>query len=117
MISTSGLGSNATRPETATATTPLAWHDHTMPKSHIRLLGGRSVPSYDPTLGAKYTPNPRFDAARGVKLVKACQTSNINVTALLSILIDKMPVDEDGRPVWADEFIASQEGLPIDKTG
>lgn len=87
-----------------------------MSKSNIRLLGGRSVPTYDPTSGAKYTPNPRFDPERGAKLVKACQTSNINVTAMLSILIDKMEVDEDGRPVWADEFTAAQEGLPINKT-
>ncbi|MGX5718021.1 hypothetical protein [Arthrobacter sp. MAHUQ-56] len=78
-------------------------------------MGGRSVPTYDPTSGAKYTPNPRFDAERGAKLVKACQTSNINVTAMLSILIDKMEVDKDGRPVWADEYVPAQEGLPITK--
>lgn len=116
MRATISTNKAATRPQSATATATSAWHDRSMSKSNIRLLGGRSVPSYDPTSGAKYTPNPRFDAMRAVKLVKACQESDINVTAMLSILIDKMEVDEAGRPVWADEFLAAQEGLPIDKT-
>lgn len=84
-----------------------------MPRTHYRRLGGRSILSYDPAKGEKYTPNPRFPADAAVKLITAAQTSDLNVTAILTILIEKMQVDEKGRPVWADEYVP-QEGLPID---
>ena len=85
-----------------------------MPRTtSYRLLGGRSVLSYDPASGAKYTPNPRFGPNAATKLITAAQASNINVNALLNILVDKMEVDADGRPLWANEYV-TQEGQPID---
>lgn len=85
-----------------------------MPRTtSYRLLGGRSVLSYDPASGAKYTPNPRFGPDAATKLITAAQASNINVNALLNILVDKMEVDADGRPLWAGEYV-TQEGQPID---
>lgn len=110
------IAQRATRaqiPGSATSQTQV-WHDRVMPRTNYRLLGGRSILSYDPSTNTKYTPNPRFSPEVAVKLIKAAQTSDINVTALLSILVEKMPVDADGRPEWADEFLA-QEGLPIAK--
>lgn len=106
----------ATRARVSSSATSSAsvWHDRVMPRTNYRLLGGRSILSFDPSTHAKYTPNPRFSPEVAVKLIKAAQASDINVTALLSILVEKMPVDADGRPEWADEFLA-QEGLPIDK--
>lgn len=98
--------------DTATSSRPL-WNDRKMPRTNYRLLGGRSVLSYDPSKGTKYTPNPRFPADVATKLITAAQSSDINVTAILTILVEKMPVDEHGRPVWADEYVP-QEGLPID---
>jgi hypothetical protein len=92
-----------------------------MPRStSYRLLGGRSVLSFDPASGAKYTPNPRFGPDAATKLITAAQASNINVTAILTILVDKMEVDAEGRPVWAGEYVTqegehvTQEGQPID---
>lgn len=110
------LAPPATRTQTpgTASSSASVWHDRVMPRTNTRLLGGRSILSYDPSTNAKYMPNPRFGPSAAVKLIKACQTSDINVTALLTILIERMEVDADGRPDWVDEYLA-QEGLPIDK--
>jgi hypothetical protein len=81
-----------------------------------RLLGGQArlaLESFDPNSGKNYTPNPRFAPKVASKLIRAALASGINVAAVLSILVERMEVDADGRPVWASEYM-KQEGRPID---
>ncbi|MFK4637147.1 hypothetical protein ABIA52_000036 [Paenarthrobacter histidinolovorans] len=87
-----------------------------MPMNSIRRQRGRNAPRYDPLSGATYRPDPRFAPHIADKLVRASNAADINISSLLSILVDRMVLDANGLPDWYEE-VMKQEALPIEKAG
>ncbi len=64
--------------------------------------------SYDPSSPLPYRPGPTFRGDEAVKLTRASEELDVSASELLNELVRRMPVDERGRPVWADEYLAER---------
>jgi len=78
------------------------------PRPGVRQRGNTS--SYDPASGLSYRPTPTFPPEEGGKLVKAAEALNVSVSEVLRRLVQQMPVDDDGRPSWADGLLLADTG-------
>lgn len=53
---------------------------------------------YDPASGKPYRPTGNFQPDNAVKLLTMSEAMGLSVAGLLELLIEKLPVDESGRP-------------------
>lgn len=53
---------------------------------------------YDPASGKPYRPTGNFQPDIAVKLLTMSEAMDLSVAGLLELLIEKLPVDETGRP-------------------
>lgn len=58
---------------------------------------------YDITSGLPYRTSVQLEAEAAAKMVRAHRNSNLSLSGLINELIERMPVDEQGRPVWLGE--------------
>lgn len=71
-------------------------------------------PAYDPTSGGPYRAGLYMDPVTGAKLVRLSETLNMSVSGVVRLLVERVDVDEHGRPVWADELEHAEGRLPLD---
>ncbi|MDG4756137.1 MULTISPECIES: hypothetical protein [Micromonospora] len=58
-------------------------------------------PQYDAASGGTWRPNPTLEPANAVKLDRAMKAMGTSASAVINELLARMPVDDDGLPVWA----------------
>ncbi|SCL12964.1 hypothetical protein GA0070616_0081 [Micromonospora nigra] len=58
-------------------------------------------PQYDASSGGTWRPNPTIEPANAAKLNQAMKAMGTSASAVINELLARMPVDEDGLPVWA----------------
>jgi len=73
--------------------------------------------AYDISSGLPYRTTVSLDPLTSVKAVQAARTARMSVSGLLNELVRRMPVDEAGRPAWADELDLDDGRLPLLDTG
>lgn len=75
--------------------------------------------AYDLNSGRPYRTSVSFDPFASVKLIKAARAARMSVGGLINELVRRMPLDEAGRPVWADELDLDdgRQPLPLLDTG
>ncbi|MGO4417213.1 hypothetical protein AB4Z54_00150 [Streptomyces sp. MCAF7] len=76
-----------------------------------RAQTGRPV-TYDPKSGQNWRTGVVIVPDMAAKAIKAAGTTGLSFAGLVNELIRRMPVDENGRPVWADE-LDEQRALPL----
>ncbi|MCQ8194631.1 hypothetical protein [Streptomyces rugosispiralis] len=76
-----------------------------------RAQTGRPV-SYDPKSGQNWRTGVVIVPDMAEKAIKAAGAAGLSFAGLVNELIKRMPVDENGRPVWADE-LDEQKALPL----
>ncbi|MEV8590905.1 hypothetical protein AB0424_28595 [Streptomyces sp. NPDC051180] len=76
-----------------------------------RAQTGRPV-TYDPRSGQNWRTGVVIVPDMAEKAIKAAGSTGLSFAGLVNELIKRMPVDENGRPVWADE-LNRQEALPL----
>ncbi|MFJ2833574.1 hypothetical protein ACIPC1_39555 [Streptomyces sp. NPDC087263] len=76
-----------------------------------RAQTGRPV-SYDPTSGQNWRTGVVIVPDMAAKAIKAAGFTGQSFAGLVNELIRRMPVDEHGRPLWADE-LDEQRALPL----
>ncbi|MCQ4045793.1 hypothetical protein ACFOSC_27745 [Streptantibioticus rubrisoli] len=76
-----------------------------------RAQGGRRV-SYDPSSGENWRTGIVVVPDVAVKAIRAAERTGLSFAGLVNELVRRMEVDENGRPVWADEH-DDQEALPM----
>jgi hypothetical protein len=76
-----------------------------------RAQTGRPV-SYDPKSGQNWRTGVVIVPDMAEKAIKAAGFTGQSFAGLVNELIRRMPVDEHGRPVWADE-LDEQQALPL----
>jgi len=90
-----------------------------MPKggAHKGRIQRGNEATYDVASGLPYRPTLNLNALSAAKTVRAAGSLRMSVSGLLNLLIDRMEVDEDGRPLWADELDSDEGRLPLRHTG
>lgn len=76
-----------------------------------RAQTGRPV-SYDPTSGQNWRTGVVIVPDMAAKAIKAAGFTGQSFAGLVNELIKRMPVDENGRPLWANE-LDEQKALPL----
>lgn len=76
-----------------------------------RAQGGRRV-SYDPSSGENWRTGIVVVPDVAKKAIRAAESTGLSFAGLVNELVRRMPVDEEGRPVWADE-LDTQDTLPL----
>lgn len=76
-------------------------------RGRIRGQAQRRI-SYDPSSGEKWRTGVVFPPDEAAKVIRAAERTGMSVAGVLAKLIQQMPVDAHGRPIWAHE----QEELP-----
>jgi hypothetical protein len=76
-----------------------------------RAQTGRPV-TYDPTSGQNWRTGVVIPPDTAAKAIKAIGFTGQSFAGLVTELIKRMPVDENGRPLWADE-LDEQKALPL----
>ncbi|MGW6605178.1 hypothetical protein [Streptomyces sp. NPDC055036] len=76
-----------------------------------RAQTGRPV-TYDPKSGQNWRTGVVIVPDMAEKAIKAAGSTGLSFAGLVNELIKRMPVDENGRPLWADE-LNTQEALPL----
>jgi hypothetical protein len=76
-----------------------------------RAQSGRPV-TYDPSSGQNWRTGVVIVPDMAEKAIEAGKATGLSFAGLVNELIKRMPVDENGRPVWADE-LSEQPGLPL----
>lgn len=76
-----------------------------------RAQTGRPV-TYDPKSGQNWRTGVVIVPDMAEKAIKAAGSTGLSFAGLVNELIKRMPVDENGRPRWADE-LNRQEALPL----
>ncbi|MFC8223545.1 hypothetical protein ACFUTY_35940 [Streptomyces sp. NPDC057362] len=76
-----------------------------------RAQTGRPV-TYDPKSGQNWRTGVVIVPDMAEKAIKAAGATGLSFAGLVNELIKRMPVDENGRPAWADE-LNQQEALPL----
>ena len=76
-----------------------------------RAQQGRPV-TYDPKSGQNWRTGVVIVPDMAAKAIKAAGTTGLSFAGLVNELIRRMPVDENGRPAWADE-LDEQKALPL----
>lgn len=76
-----------------------------------RAQTGRPL-TYDPTSGQNWRTGVVVVPDMAAKAIKAANSTGLSFAGLLNELLKRMEVDENGRPVWADE-LAEQKALPL----
>jgi hypothetical protein len=76
-----------------------------------RAQTGRPV-SYDPSCGQNWRTGVVIVPDMAAKAIKAAGITGQSFAGLVNELIRRMPVDENGRPAWADE-LDEQQALPL----
>ena len=76
----------------------------------VRGRAGRKV-SYDPKSGQNWRTGVVIVPDAAEKAIKAAGATGLSFAGLVNELIKRMPVDENGRPVWAAE--PDQGELPM----
>lgn len=76
-----------------------------------RAQTGRPL-TYDPKSGQNWRTGVVIVPDMAEKAIKAAGSTGLSFAGLVNELIKRMPVDENGRPVWAEE-LNRQEALPL----
>jgi len=71
-------------------------------------VGGRTrgraqrghTPTYDPTAGRPYRPDPTFLPDNAVKLIRMATSQNTSVAEIVNELVRRAETTPDGRPAW-----------------
>lgn len=83
-------------------------------QGHIGPMRGRAQGrpvTYDPTSGQNWRTGVVIVPDAAEKALKAAGAAGLSFAGLVNELIKRMPVDENGRPVWAVE--PDQGELPM----
>ncbi len=72
--------------------------------------------AYDIDSGLPYRTTINLDPLAATRVIQAARVARMSVSGLINELVRRMPVDEDGRPAWADEFDLDGR-LPLPLTG
>ncbi|MGK4586056.1 hypothetical protein [Kitasatospora sp. HPMI-4] len=72
------------------------------------------MPTYDPSSGKPWRSGFALRPHAAVKAIKAARLAGLSVSGLLVELIERMPVDAEGRPTWAPPAkpVTTQQELP-----
>jgi hypothetical protein len=94
----------------------MLWEDRAMTQRRGRAAGKPQQhrrASYDPDSGKTWRTGVVVQPDDAVKALRAADLAGLSFAGLVAQLIRRMDVDEDGRPMWADEVsFDRQEELP-----
>ncbi|MFI5987082.1 hypothetical protein ACIBEA_40235 [Streptomyces sp. NPDC051555] len=76
-----------------------------------RAQTGRPV-TYDPASGQNWRTGVVVTPDMAAKAIAAAKATGLSFAGLVNELIKQMPVDKNGRPVWANE-LDEQKALPL----
>lgn len=82
-----------------------------------RAQTGRPV-TYDPKSGQNWRTGVVIVPDMAAKAIKAASSTGLSFAGLVNELIKRMPVDKNGRPVWADPAFGEPDpGEELPMTG
>ena len=59
------------------------------------------TPTYDPTAGRPYRPDPTFLPDNALKLIRMATSQGTSVAEVVNELVRRAEITPDGRPAWA----------------
>lgn len=83
----------------------------------VRQPGRNRKSTYDPTLGLPYRLTVVLSPDEAVKAIEAADQADISLSGLIAQLVRRMPVDDNGRPTWAEPKQEVTDPLPLASGG
>lgn len=81
--------------------------------SQIGQRTGRPA-EYDPSSGRSWRPGGTFAPDTALKLYRAMEALDVSASGVLNELVRRMEVDDNGRPLWADEVPQARQLQMVD---